>query len=191
MNTFRMIFLIIGATGLILPAAMDFIINRHGSRIVARENTLIKAFSILGYFIIIILLASGSFGTVAVTGPAALAIEIAGAVIILASAFLNCIGRYQLGKFWSDDIVVFESHHLITTGVFGHMRHPLFTSLIGLSLGISLLFTNYAVLSGTIILLFPAVFVRARREENMLTRFLPEYKEYKKHVPMFFPTGRR
>jgi protein-S-isoprenylcysteine O-methyltransferase Ste14 len=191
MEKIRTLFLIVGAAGLIIPALFDFIVNRDPRKAVARQKTAINAAGILGYFILISVLSVLKIGALPRSLIEFEVLAWIGAVLILISSLLNCIGRFQLGKSWSDDIAVFENHHLVTTGVFHYVRHPLFSAIIGLALGIGFLYCNLAVTSLALIVLYPALFFRARAEERVLSAHLPDYAEYMKTVPMFFPGSRR
>jgi protein-S-isoprenylcysteine O-methyltransferase Ste14 len=80
---------------------------------------------------------------------------------------------------------------LMTTGPYGHVRHPLYSLLIVLNYAISLMFMSiHAIVAST--LLLPVWWFLAKTEENELVCLWgSKYREYRKRVPMFLPIRRR
>ena len=71
---------------------------------------------------------------------------------------------------------------LLTTGIFSHVRHPMYASLVLLVLGI-------AIASGVLIALIPAIVIAIlnlltafKEEEFLIEKFGDEYREYMKRV---------
>ena len=84
-------------------------------------------------------------------------------------------------------LLITAEHPLITDGVFGHIRHPLYLGRITLDFGIALLFSSLwgAVLMAISALLF---LIRIRVEEEMLIdEFGDAYLEYRKHTKKLIP----
>jgi protein-S-isoprenylcysteine O-methyltransferase Ste14 len=79
---------------------------------------------------------------------------------------------------------------LLTTGPYGYVRHPLYSVLIALNYAISMVFVSiYAVIAST--LLISLWWYLAKTEEVDLVRVWGQrYIEYRREVPMFFPTRR-
>ena len=75
---------------------------------------------------------------------------------------------------------------LIRSGIYARIRHPLYTSVILLALGWSLLWHSgpaLLVAAGLVVCLQ----AKARREERWLRQKFPEYAEYQRRVPRFLP----
>ena len=79
---------------------------------------------------------------------------------------------------------------LRTTGPYGYVRHPFYSSLIGLNYFASLSFLSlYGLVASTMLL--PAWWYLARREEKDLVQEWGQgYVEYRRTTPMFVPTYR-
>lgn len=78
-------------------------------------------------------------------------------------------------------VEVQEGQQVIDTGLYGIVRHPMYTSTVLLYLAIPLVLGSWA--SFCVMLLYPATIVfRIRNEEAVLTEGLPGYEEYKKRV---------
>ena len=81
----------------------------------------------------------------------------------------------------SRTVEVQENQKVIDTGLYGIVRHPMYTSTILLFLAMPLVLGSWV--SFAIMLLFPVVIVfRIRNEEKVLEAGLPGYREYKQRV---------
>ncbi len=98
--------------------------------------------------------------------------------------------RLYLGRLWSSKITRKADHHIVDTGPYGIVRHPIYFGLL-----LALFAT--AVAKGTILglagfaLLFFGMWIKARQEERWLRQELDaeQYAEYCKRVPMLVPFG--
>jgi protein-S-isoprenylcysteine O-methyltransferase Ste14 len=75
---------------------------------------------------------------------------------------------------------------LVQGGIYGLMRHPLYTAVFCGSVGWALVWQSWPVLLATlaIALFFDA---KARREEHWLRQQFPEYASYEQRVRRFIP----
>ena len=74
-----------------------------------------------------------------------------------------------------------ENQKVIDTGLYGIIRHPMFTATILLFLAMPLVLGSWV--SFAIMLFYPVVIVfRIRNEEKVLEAGLPGYREYKQRV---------
>jgi protein-S-isoprenylcysteine O-methyltransferase Ste14 len=110
------------------------------------------------------------------------------AILTLAGISFTWWARIHLGQFWSNAITHKEGHHVIDTGPYGLVRHPIYTGLIA-----GMLVTGVAV--GTVTAILGAVLIslgmaqKARMEEVFLSAELgaEEYGAYRRRVPMLIP----
>ncbi|MGJ3233401.1 methyltransferase family protein [Marivirga sp.] len=80
---------------------------------------------------------------------------------------------------------------LITKGIYGRMRHPLYTALILGIVGFVIFSPTYTNLVHAICILI-YLFIGIYYEEKRLSaHFGKEYEEYKSQTPMLFPTFKR
>jgi protein-S-isoprenylcysteine O-methyltransferase Ste14 len=111
-----------------------------------------------------------------------------GAAIFALALWLLWRAHAALGPFWSDSLQRREGHPLITSGIYGYIRHPMYA--FGWLLGIAqaLLLQNWiAGLSGLVsfALLY---FLRVPREEQMmLDQFGEEYRAYMNRTGRIIP----
>ena len=81
----------------------------------------------------------------------------------------------------SRTVEVQENQKVIDTGLYGIIRHPMYTATILLFLAMPLVLGSWV--SFAIMLLYPVVIVfRIRNEEKVLEAGLPGYREYKQRV---------
>jgi protein-S-isoprenylcysteine O-methyltransferase Ste14 len=100
--------------------------------------------------------------------------------------------RIHLGRLWSDWLTKKADHHIVDTGPYRLVRHPIYSGLIFAASATAVeKGTSYA-LFGAAILTF-GFYTRARREERFLRSELGEgvYNAYARETAMLVPfTGR-
>jgi protein-S-isoprenylcysteine O-methyltransferase Ste14 len=100
--------------------------------------------------------------------------------------------RIHLGRLWSGRITLKQDHHVVDTGPYKLVRHPIYTGLI-----LSILATAAAQATVTGLLGAAAIviglWIKARAEEQLLTTELgaDAYGTYRSRVPMLIPFGPR
>ena len=104
----------------------------------------------------------------------------AAAIVLLAS-----YGMYgevmRENAYLSRTVEVQENQKVIDTGLYGVIRHPMYTATIFLFLAIPLVLGSWIAFA--VMLLYPvAIIARIGNEEKVLEEGLPGYKEYKKKV---------
>jgi len=112
---------------------------------------------------------------------------IIGLFIIILGCFFNIQGRLALGKNWANQIKIYDNHTLITKGVYGFVRHPLYASLIWMFYGACLIYLNYAAFLSNTFIFIPFMYYRAKQEEKFLSEEFKNYEKYKLNVGIFFP----
>ncbi len=112
----------------------------------------------------------------------------AGIVASAASLWLFWRSHADLGRNFSIKLVIRERHALVTTGVYGLIRHPMYASALLWSLGQALLLPNWvtalAGAFGFCILYFGRV---SREESLMLKTFGAAYRDYMTRTKRLVP----
>jgi protein-S-isoprenylcysteine O-methyltransferase Ste14 len=96
--------------------------------------------------------------------------------------------RIHLGRLWSSNVARKADHHVVDTGPYGVVRHPIYTGIIAAS-------TATAVMRGTlaawlgVALMTLGWYIKARMEEGFLREQLgaDAYGSYARRVPMLVP----
>lgn len=110
-----------------------------------------------------------------------------GLILFAAGLLLAVIARLQLGKQWSDIEVgsVAGDHKLIDRGVYGLIRHPIYTGDLLLLTGLELALNSWLVLG--VLALLVAVWRKVDQEEARLAAQLPSYRAYQQRTKRFVP----
>jgi|ERR1700733_1883883 len=99
--------------------------------------------------------------------------------------------RIHLGRLWSDWVVKKAGHHVVETGPYRLVRHPIYSGLILAAFATAIWEgTSFALLGVAFLTL--AFYIKARREERFLRAELGEntYDAYARKTPMLLPFGR-
>jgi protein-S-isoprenylcysteine O-methyltransferase Ste14 len=96
--------------------------------------------------------------------------------------------RIHLGTLWSGSITRKADHHIVDTGPYGLVRHPIYTGLIAAALALLLVKATPAACVGAC-LMSAGFWIKARFEEGFLRKELGAevYDAYRKRVPMLVP----
>lgn len=95
--------------------------------------------------------------------------------------------QVTLDKQWSAQLQLTKEHHLVTTGPYARIRHPLYAAMFGWSAAVALLTANW-IFVGAAILSIAGTLARVPKEEQMmLEAFGDEYKDYMQRTGRFFP----
>ncbi len=116
----------------------------------------------------------------------------AGTLSLAAGLWLFHRTHADLGANWSARLQILDSHRLITNGIYQHIRHPMYLSLLMYGLGQALAVPNWIAgpcgLAGAVLLFA----IRVGPEERMMReRFGAEYDAYVAASGMIFPRFRR
>ncbi len=79
-----------------------------------------------------------------------------------------------------------NSAKLVTSGIYAHIRHPIYSSFIQMSFGIAFLIgTSGSIAVAVISLIF--YYLKSRYEEKLLIQKYPDYNSYKRKTGRFMP----
>jgi len=96
--------------------------------------------------------------------------------------------RIHLGRLWSDWVVKKQGHHVVDTGPYRLVRHPIYSGVILAAFATAIeKGTSFALLGAAIITF--AFYTKARREERFLRAELDEdaYDAYARKTAMLVP----
>ena len=109
----------------------------------------------------------------------AIAIIMASIIFLIAYAMYAEVLREN--EYLSRTVEVNENQKVVDTGLYGLVRHPMYTSTIFLFLSMALVLDS--ILSFIVMLIYPTIIIfRIRNEEKVLEKDLDGYKEYKEKV---------
>jgi protein-S-isoprenylcysteine O-methyltransferase Ste14 len=102
-----------------------------------------------------------------------------GVLLLVAGVFIFWRAHADLGLNWSPSLEIREKHELITRGIYGMIRHPMYASQWLVAIAQPLLLQNWIAGFLNLIAFIPFYFLRVRAEEQMmLDSFGTQYQEY-------------
>jgi protein-S-isoprenylcysteine O-methyltransferase Ste14 len=110
----------------------------------------------------------------------------AGAALVAAAAAYGLPGVRSLGRNRTPLPEPKADGQLVTTGIYAHVRHPLYAAVMAAGFGWALLWRSWPAL---ILAAVQAAFLRekANNEEKRLRARFPDYTTYARRVPRFLP----
>jgi protein-S-isoprenylcysteine O-methyltransferase Ste14 len=110
-----------------------------------------------------------------------------GVLLFAAAGALRIWPVFVLGQRFSGLVAIQPGHTLVTTGIYGVIRHPSYLGLLINSLGWSLAFRSGVGVLLTM-LLIPILLSRISAEENLLhAQFGDDYNTYRSHTSRLIP----
>jgi len=98
--------------------------------------------------------------------------------------------RVYLGRLWSGSVTKKADHHVVDTGPYALVRHPIYTGIIAATFATAALKGTLIALAGAVIMTV-GFWIKARLEERFLREQLgaEAYDSYRRRVPMLVPFG--
>jgi protein-S-isoprenylcysteine O-methyltransferase Ste14 len=138
------------------------------------------------------LIALVAFGPLRIAGwpatglPASPVLGVLAIFLVAAGAFLALSGIVRLGPNLTPLAVPREEGVLVTRGIYGRVRHPIYGGLILLGFGWAL-WRGGGLAFGYAALLIPVLLAKSRLEEKWLMARFPEYAAYRARTRRFIP----
>ena len=162
--------------------------RRDGGGTAAKESSLSR----WGVFLQMLGFVSTGFGKVVIalpaTSPLALGETAAIAALMLLALGLFVSAARAMGANWSIVARLREGHELVTSGVFAHLRHPIYTAMACFLLAMATAFGHeYGLILGLPLFVL-GTGIRIREEEKLLRgEFGAAYDAYAARVKRFVP----
>ncbi len=122
----------------------------------------------------------------------AMELRLLGAVLLAlgAAALLESFVRFALRGFGTPAPVL-PPRHLVVTGLYRHVRNPMYTAVLAIILGQALLFGSAALLGWALLFWFVVhLFVVLYEEPTLSGKFGDEYDAFRANVPRWIPRVR-
>jgi len=94
--------------------------------------------------------------------------------------------RRALGTSWSSEVMVQERHELIQRGPYSLIRHPMYSGLLLMLLGVAIYFGRSVWIAVFVCCLF-GLYSKSRLEEGLLGRTFQGYENHKKRTKALIP----
>lgn len=113
-------------------------------------------------------------------------IGIVGVAVIALGAVILVTSFVRLGRSLTANPVPKDNGVLVTSGLYGRVRHPIYFGLLVLAFGVVLDAGWWPQIIIALMLYF-LLNIKAQFEEDLLRKKYPEYKAYALKTPRFFP----
>ena len=111
-----------------------------------------------------------------------------GVLLIAGAIFVFWRAHADLGLNWSPTLEIREKHELISRGIYGVLRHPMYASQWLLVIAQPLLLQNWIAGFLHLLVFIPFYFLRVKAEEQlMIEQFGDQYRAYMQKVGAVFP----
>jgi protein-S-isoprenylcysteine O-methyltransferase Ste14 len=197
---FRILFWILLSGVLVMRVYFAIQVRRAGERIlpdkqaVKREGRGAFAFRVVAFLLLIawlVLYALNPSWMQALAIPLPAWLRWAGVALGLASLGLWTWTQVLLGKEWSPQLQLRGEHHLVTSGPYAWVRHPLYTAMFGWAVSVALVTANWVFVALAALSIVGMITRAPREEQMMLEQFGEEYKAYMQRTGRFFPKFQR
>ena len=108
--------------------------------------------------------------------------------VLTMSLYLAYSAVQTLGKHWSLVARLVQEHQLVTSGPYHLVRHPIYTAMLGMLVGMAIAVSKWQFLLIATALFLPGTLLRIRTEEQLLlATFGDAYRNYIQTVPALIP----
>lgn len=115
-------------------------------------------------------------------------LSIVAIVLAIVSLWFAVAAIRELGRQWSLTARVTEDHKLVTTGIYNHVRHPIYTAMLGMLVATGIVSSHWVGLLLGLLIFLIGTAIRIRFEEKLLgDAFGDEFSDWKKRVPGLIP----
>ena len=108
--------------------------------------------------------------------------------VVLLGLLVTAWARVHLGRLWSGNVARKADHHVVDTGPYGIVRHPIYTGIMVATIAMAVMRGTAAAWLGFAFLTL-GWYIKARMEEAFLREQLgaADYDRYASRVPMLIP----
>jgi protein-S-isoprenylcysteine O-methyltransferase Ste14 len=95
--------------------------------------------------------------------------------------------QMALGSEWSPQLQLRDEHHLVITGPYARIRHPLYTAMTGYGIALALVSANWVFVIFAVLATIGVVARIPREEQMMIDQFGAEYEAYMQRTGTLLP----
>lgn len=111
-----------------------------------------------------------------------------GTVLFVCAIYMLFLSHAYLGKNWSPVLGIKEEHTLVTSGIYRHIRHPMYAAHLLWAFAQILMLHNWIAGFSFFVVMVPHYLMRVDKEEKMMIdQFGDAYRKYQKSSGRIFP----
>ncbi|MBN3041180.1 MAG: isoprenylcysteine carboxylmethyltransferase family protein [Candidatus Omnitrophica bacterium] len=167
---------------------INFIESRQRPKASRERKSIVTTATMTVFFIGFYLVIRLGIGGIVISNIALrVAFALSGTFMVIAGTIINIRGRLMLGVNWADQVKIYDDQTLVSKDIYSLVRHPLYSSLMLIFYGGSLIYLNWLAFLANSLIFIPFMYYRAKQEESLLIERFSQYRDYQKKVGMFFP----
>jgi protein-S-isoprenylcysteine O-methyltransferase Ste14 len=145
-------------------------------------------FWLFAVFFILVLVLHRWFGVHSgrILWPQTMTTDVLADLATLFGLILAIQSRRALGRSWSSEVVIQERHELIEQGPYAYIRHPMYSGLLLMLLGVALYYGRKIWMVVFVSCSF-GLYFKSRMEERLLAKAFPAYSQYKRRTKALIP----
>ncbi|HCQ12190.1 isoprenylcysteine carboxylmethyltransferase family protein [Flavobacterium sp.] len=114
-------------------------------------------------------------------------VGVIGLSVSFVGLLIACWSRYLLGKNWSLSVQKKENHELINSGPYSILRHPIYTGILLIFIGNTIIVGDYRGIIAVVIVFISFWFKLKKEEKWLIEIFGEDYHNYKKTTKAILP----
>lgn len=118
-------------------------------------------------------------------------VRLLGVAIAIIATVLVFTTHRLLGAQYSAKQEIQKDHLLISEGIYGKIRHPMYTGFNLFSLAVAMISANILLIIFAILVALPFPWMAMKEEEMLIEQFGDKYQDYMNRTGRFFPPLRR
>ena len=120
--------------------------------------------------------------------PLGLGLQLAGVTVAVAAAAFAAVGMWSLGRGYGIGLDIFAGAPLVTGGVYGVVRHPMYLGILLYHLGAAVALESGSLLIATALYVLPDAALRIAAEDRILgLGFGSDFAAYRRRVATLVP----
>lgn len=195
--SFRWAFLILLAALFAMRFYFMVQVRRSGGRVMPDEGAIkreggrgVFVLRVMAFFVLLVFLAMYILGAKWIDAfrfPLPDWLRWTGFIIGVVSVLFWTWTQITLDTQWSAQLQLTKEHHLVTTGPYARIRHPLYAAMLGWCVSLSLLTANWIFVVVCTLSVLGLLWRIPKEEQMMVEAFGEEYKAYMQRTGRFFP----
>jgi protein-S-isoprenylcysteine O-methyltransferase Ste14 len=118
------------------------------------------------------------------------AVRVSGIVLTFIGAGIAIWARYCLGQYWSGRVTLKVDHHLIRSGPYAYVRHPLYSGLLLTMAGTAFVVGEWRAVLAVVLGVMEFSRKAAKEEALLASEFGDQYQEYRRQAGFLTPRFR-
>jgi protein-S-isoprenylcysteine O-methyltransferase Ste14 len=116
-------------------------------------------------------------------------VQLSGLFILIVGFCIGIFARFELGNNWSHayEYQIKKEQELVTSGIYKYIRHPIYTAVLFLVVGIELILQSYLFIVAFVLFTLLSYYQGKSEEKLLRNHYGKQYEVYSERSKMLFP----